>query len=105
MAPFSKALDSFHEHTAPSNWLEGLVKAYVGDGLARDFYAEIAAFIDVDTRELILDSLDNATHSPFVVDRVRSAIAEDPRVGGPLDRKSTRLNSSHYSASRMPSSA
>ena len=28
-----------------------------------------------------------------------------PLVGGSEDRKSTRLNSSHYSRSRMPSSA
>src|SRR6478752_7804533 len=41
MAPFQKPIDEFHEHTAPSGWLEGLVKAYVGDGLARDFYREI----------------------------------------------------------------
>ena len=25
-------------HTAPRDWLEGLIKAYVGDGLAADFY-------------------------------------------------------------------
>ena len=42
MAPFVSALDAFHEGTRPSNWLEGLVKAYVGDGLASDFYREIA---------------------------------------------------------------
>ena len=34
MAPFQKPIDAFHAHTAPSDWLEGLVKAYVGDGLA-----------------------------------------------------------------------
>ena len=43
MAPFVSALDAFHEGTRPSTWLEGLVKAYVGDGLAADFYREIAA--------------------------------------------------------------
>ena len=42
MAPFVAALDAFHEGTRPSTWLEGLVKAYVGDGLAADFYREIA---------------------------------------------------------------
>ena len=45
MAPFVPALDAFHESTRPSTWLEGLVKAYVGDGLATDFYREIAAFL------------------------------------------------------------
>ncbi len=28
---------------APNDWLEGLIKAYVGDGLATDFYREVAA--------------------------------------------------------------
>ena len=48
MAPF----DAFHARTAPADWLEGLVKAYVGDGLAADFYREIAAFLDADTRTI-----------------------------------------------------
>ena len=43
--------------TAPSTWLEGLVKAYVGDGLAADFYREIAEFVDPSTRALILEVL------------------------------------------------
>ncbi|MDN5892571.1 MAG: ferritin-like domain-containing protein [Nocardioides sp.] len=91
MAPFRVAVDSFHDHTSPSNWLEGLVKAYVGDGLARDFYREIAAHVDVETRDLILTSLGDTTYSEFVVDRVRSAIEQDHRVGGPLALWGRRL--------------
>ncbi|MEO5743173.1 MAG: ferritin-like fold-containing protein, partial [Terracoccus sp.] len=30
MAPFVAPLDAFHERTVASDWLEGLVKAYVG---------------------------------------------------------------------------
>ncbi|MGI9196884.1 MAG: ferritin-like fold-containing protein, partial [Candidatus Nanopelagicales bacterium] len=30
MAPFREPLERFHAMTAPSDWLEGLVKAYVG---------------------------------------------------------------------------
>lgn len=91
MAPFRTAVDSFHDHTSPSSWLEGLVKAYVGDGLARDFYREIAAHVDVETRELILVSLGDTTHSEFVVERVRRAIEEDHRVGGRLALWGRRL--------------
>ena len=43
--PSCAALDAFHESTRPRTWLEGLVKAYVGDGLAADFYREIAEFL------------------------------------------------------------
>ena len=56
MAPFREALDLFHEHTAPADWYESLIKAYVGDGLADDFYREIAAYLDADTRDLIVAS-------------------------------------------------
>src|SRR6478736_2177392 len=38
MAPFEAAIDLFHVHIAPADWYEGLIKAYVGDGLAADFY-------------------------------------------------------------------
>ncbi|WP_312007996.1 ferritin-like fold-containing protein [Nocardioides alcanivorans] len=91
MTPFREPLDRFHQHTAPSNWLESLVKAYVGDGLARDFYREIAAFVDVDTRELILSSLERTQHSAFVVEKVRAAIEEDHRVSGRLALWGRRL--------------
>ncbi len=91
MAPFRTPIDAFHEHTAPSDWFEGLVKAYVGDGLAADFYREIAAYLDTDTRDLIIASLDDAGQSEFVVDRVRAGIASDARLGGRLALWGRRL--------------
>lgn len=91
MQPFQVPFDAFHARTAPSDWLEGLVKAYVGDGLAADFYREVAAFVDADTRELIIESLDDSGQSGFVVDRVRRAIVEDHRVGGRLALWGRRL--------------
>lgn len=91
MAPFRDAIDLFHEHTAPADWYESLIKAYVGDGLADDFYREIAAYLDTATRDLILASLDAETHSAFVVDRVRTAIAADHRLGGRLALWGRRL--------------
>src|SRR3954469_23067162 len=54
MAPFREPIDRFHEYTAPDDWYEGLIKAYVGDGLANDFYREIAAYLDAGTRDAIL---------------------------------------------------
>ncbi|WP_110182671.1 ferritin-like fold-containing protein [Nocardioides solisilvae] len=91
MQPFRRAIDDFHEHTAPSDWYEGLIKAYVGDGLAADFYREIAVYLDAGTRQLVDDSLADAGHSAFVVDRVRAAIAQDARLGGRLALWGRRL--------------
>jgi len=91
MDPFVAAFESFHARTAPSDWLEGLVKAHVGDGLAADFYREIAMFLDADTRSIIVESLADAGQAAFVVDRVRAAIAAEPRVGGRLALWGRRL--------------
>lgn len=91
MAPFREPIDRFHEYTAPDDWYEGLIKAYVGDGLANDFYREIAAYLDPETRDLVVAALEDSGHSAFVVDRVRSAIAADPRLGGRLALWGRRL--------------
>jgi hypothetical protein len=91
MAPFEAAIDLFHAHTAPSDWYEGLVKAYVGDGLAADFYREIAAYLDADTRDLIIASLDDAGQADFAVRHIRQAIADDPKLAGRLALWGRRL--------------
>lgn len=91
MAPFRDPIDLFHAHTAPADWYEGLIKAFVGDGLANDFYREVAAYLDPDTRELVLAVLEDSGHSRFVVDRVRAAIEADHRLGGRLALWGRRL--------------
>jgi hypothetical protein len=91
MAPFVSVFDAFHAHTTPSDWLEGLVKAYVGDGIAADFYREIAAFLDEPTRELVLDVLADSGHSAFAVREVRAAIEADRTVAGRLALWARRL--------------
>ncbi|MFI6641437.1 ferritin-like fold-containing protein [Streptomyces sp. NPDC050504] len=91
MEPFAKALDDFHRQTAPSDWLEGLVKAYVGDSIASDFYREVAARLDSDTRSLVLGVLDDTGHGNFAVEKVRAAIEAEPRVGGRLALWARRL--------------
>nr|WP_216853756.1 ferritin-like fold-containing protein [Phytoactinopolyspora halotolerans] len=91
MAPFHEAYVTFHANTAPSDWLEGLVKAYVGDQIATDFYREIAVAVDDDTRALVTEVLADAGHADFVIDRVRSAIDEDPSVAGRLALWGRRL--------------
>jgi tRNA-(MS[2]IO[6]A)-hydroxylase (MiaE)-like len=91
MAPFVSALDAFHEGTRPSTWLEGLVKAYVGDGLASDFYREIAGFLDEPDRALVLDVLADTGHADFAVREVRAAIKADRKVPGRLSLWGRRL--------------
>jgi hypothetical protein len=91
MAPFVAVLEAFHASTAPADWLEGLVKAYVGDGIAADFYREISVLLDADTRQLVLDVFADTGHSEFVVNKVRAAIDAEPRVAGRLALWGRRL--------------
>ncbi len=91
MRPFVGALEEFHAHTEPRDWLEGLVKAYVGDGIGIDFYREITAYVDRDTRALVLEVCADLGQSAFVVETVRAAIRADPTVAGRLALWGRRL--------------
>jgi hypothetical protein len=91
MQPFVEPIDAFHARTAPSDWLEGLVKAYVGDGIAADFYRAVAELLDPQTRQLVLDVLADTGHADFVISRVRAAIDADPAVAGRLALWARRL--------------
>ena len=91
MSPFIAAIDAFHARTVPADWLEGLVKAYVGDGIAADFYRALASLLDPETRELVLVVLGDDGHAEFAVARVRAAIETDPKVAGRLALWARRL--------------
>jgi hypothetical protein len=91
MRPFVEPIDAFHARTAPSNWLESLVKAYVGDGIAADFYRIVAQLLDQSTRSLVLTVLADSGHAEFAIARVREAIAADPAVAGRLALWARRL--------------
>jgi tRNA-(MS[2]IO[6]A)-hydroxylase (MiaE)-like len=91
MQPFHTPFDAFHEYTKPKDWYEGLLKAFVGDGFAADFYREVAAFVDEDTRTLVHEVLADHGHGDFVVDRVRSGIAADRKLAGRLALWGRRL--------------
>jgi len=91
MRPFVAPLDEFHARTAPSDWLEGLVKAYVGDGIAVDFCRAVVDLLDEPTQELVREVLRDTGHAEFVVARVREAIDADPRVAGRLALWARRL--------------
>ena len=91
MAPFVEPLDEFHARTAPSDWLESLVKAYVGDGIAADFYRAVAELLDPQAQALVMEVLADTGHADFVTSRVRAAIAQDPAVAGRLALWARRL--------------
>ncbi len=91
MAPFIGPIDQFHDRTKPGSWLEGLVKAYVGDGIATDFYIEISAYVDPSTQTLVRSVLQDVGQAEFAVRTVREAIKLDPSAGGRLALWGRRL--------------
>ena len=91
MAPFVAALETFHSLTEPQTWLEAVVKAYVGDGMAADFYREVATLVDPETGELINLVLSDAGRAEFAVSEVRAATIEQPWVAGRLALWARRL--------------
>jgi DNA-binding ferritin-like protein len=91
MAPFVAALETYHSLTKPSTWLESVVKAYVGDGLAADFYREIARFVDDTTGALIREVVSDAGRAEFAVPEVLSAVEAQPAVAGRLALWGRRL--------------
>jgi bacterioferritin (cytochrome b1) len=91
MAPFVAALETYHSLTKPSTWLESVVKAYVGYGMAADFYREVAAFVDDDTGRLIRDVLTDDGRAEFAVQQVSAGVADQPAGAGRLALWGRRL--------------
>ena len=91
MAPFHNAFDAYHSRTAPRTWLEGLIKAYVGEGFAADFYREIAAFVDPETRALVHAVVANEGYDDYVIERVGEATSATPEIAGRLALWGRRL--------------
>ncbi|MBF6421277.1 hydroxylase [Nocardia farcinica] len=77
IAPFVRALDDYHASTDPSTWLESMVKFYVGDGIAADFYTEIAGALTPEVTAVVRDVLAETSHSEFVVEEVRRAVRDN----------------------------
>ena len=75
MRPFIGHFDTWHASTAPRSWLESLVKAYVGDGLAADFYREVSTWVSGTTGALVKQVLADTGHSAFAEREVRAACA------------------------------
>ncbi len=91
MAPFIEAVETFHARTEPRTWGEALVKAYVGDGLAADFYREVAEYVDEPTRELVIEALADSGNSEFAIREVGALIRLDPTAASRLSLWGRRL--------------
>jgi tRNA-(MS[2]IO[6]A)-hydroxylase (MiaE)-like len=91
MAPYVGAFSAYHELTEPSDWLEGVTKAYVGDGIGDDFIREVATALPGPDRDLVYEVLHDSRHADFAAEEIRAAIAADPKVANRLSMWGRRL--------------
>ncbi|MDP4015472.1 MAG: ferritin-like fold-containing protein [Candidatus Nanopelagicales bacterium] len=84
-------MTEFHRHTAPRDLYEGLVKAYVGDGITSDFGRELSNYADPGTREFVAELLEETGQAEFVVPFVRKALSKNPGLEGRLALWGRRL--------------
>lgn len=91
MTKYASALENYHRLTTPSTWLEALVKTYVGDALAADFYLEIADALPDEVSDVVRSVLSETGHSQFVVAEVQSAVTASQKQRHRLALWSRRL--------------
>lgn len=91
MTRYASALENYHRLTTPSTWLEALVKTYIGDALAADFYREIADVLPDEVADVVRGVLSETGHSQFVVAEVRAAVATSGKQRNRLTLWARRL--------------
>jgi hypothetical protein len=91
MSGYVSALENYHRLTTPSTWLEALVKTYIGDALAADFYSEIADVLPDEVAGVVRAVLAETGHSQFVVAEVRAAVTASGRQRNRLTLWARRL--------------
>jgi len=91
MTKYASALENYHRLTTPSTWLEALVKTYVGDALAADFYLQIADALPDEAADVVRGVLSETGHSQFVVAEVKAAVTASDKQRHRLALWSRRL--------------
>ncbi|GAB10006.1 hypothetical protein GOARA_050_00690 [Gordonia araii NBRC 100433] len=83
--------DRYHGTTNPKTWDEVMVKAYVGDGLAADFYGELSDVLPDEARRVVSTVMAETGNSEFAKDWVRARVAAQPELRWPLTLWGRRL--------------
>ena len=91
MLPFQPSVDHFHERTRPADWYESLMKAYVIDTVSADFYRAVSRYVDAGTRALVEQIQADEEATAVLRERLKSALADDPRLASRLALWARRL--------------
>ncbi|GAB2647966.1 ferritin-like fold-containing protein [Gordonia jinhuaensis] len=88
---YSDVIERYHGSTTPRNWLESVVKAYIGDALAADFYVEVAEALPAPAQQVVRDVMSATVNSEFACAEVHRALENDPALRSPLTLWGRRL--------------
>lgn len=88
---YRSVFDQYHRATTPKTWNEALVKAYVGDGLAADFYRELAGVLPEGPQAIVAEVMSETASSEFAREQINEAIRRDPALRSPLTLWGRRL--------------
>src|SRR6478609_4302223 len=91
MQPFQASVDNFHERTRPADWYESLMKAYVIDTVSADFYRRVSGYVDAGTAGLIEQVQSAGDATAVLRERLKAALADDPRLASRLALWARRL--------------
>lgn len=91
MIAFDGLFDDFDARTRPSTWWEGILKGYVGQGVADDFCLLAAQGLDERSRDVVVEALTQDTPSQRYAPVIADAAAADPVLASRLALWGRRL--------------
>jgi hypothetical protein len=91
MGGFDGIFDDFEARTPSSTWWEGVLKGYVGHGVADDFCRLAADGLDDESRALVLEILSDGVDSERSATVIADAAAADPVLASRLALWGRRL--------------
>lgn len=91
LGSFVGSFDNFVDRTAPSTWWEGVLKGYVGFGVAHDFLRVLAERVDGPSREVIDAALAAFAPDALAAEQLAAAAAADDVLGSRLALWGRRL--------------
>ncbi len=77
LAQFDGVLDDFDARTKPGSWWEGVLKGYLGYGVAEDFCRLLAGGLPDADREAVTTALDSRDIAEFSVAMIGAAVGAD----------------------------
>lgn len=91
MQPFAAQMDQFEKLTLGQDWYETMLGVYLTAGFLDDFFARLCDGLPRGMRDRVAAVLEPDKYSDVIVENLRAAMAEDPRLASRLALWGRRL--------------